>query len=109
MEIIPIFFREYRTFLNEYQTDLYFLQIFKSNTTVCLIIYAFCKSCEFEIVQKKLKQKTTQESKQKQFQVHNHVRKSYKMRKSTLLCIGNLEENIYLSRIYLAVHNCYCT
>ena len=41
----------------------------------------------------------TQESKEKQFRVH----KSYKMRKSTLLCIGNSSENIDLSRIYLAV------
>ena len=32
-----------------------------------------------------------------------HVRKSYKMRESTMLCIGNLEENINLSHIYLAV------
>ena len=32
--------------LNEYQTDPNFLQIFQINTTVCLIIYMFCKSCE---------------------------------------------------------------
>ena len=42
--------------LNKYETDPYFLQIFQSNTTVCLIIYVFCKSCkhgcEPEIVQK---------------------------------------------------------
>ena len=41
----------------------------------------------------------TQESKQKQF----HVHKSYKTCKSTLLCIGNSQENIDLSRIYSAV------
>ena len=52
---------------------------------------------------KKIKTKT-QESKQKQFHVHNHVRNSYKTCKSTLLCIGNSEENIDLSCIYLAVH-----
>ena len=45
----------------------------------------------------------TQESKQKQFQVHNHVGNSYKTRKSTLLRIGNSEEKVDLSRIYLAV------
>ena len=32
-----------------------------------------------------------------------HVRKSYKTCESALLCIGNVEENIYLSHIYLAV------
>ena len=32
--------------LNEYVTDPYFLQDFQSNTTVCLIIHMFCKSCE---------------------------------------------------------------
>ena len=39
--------------LNKYQTDPYFLQIFQSNTSVCLIISVFCKSsnpiCEPEI------------------------------------------------------------
>jgi hypothetical protein len=32
--------------LNKYETDPYFLQIFQSDTTVCLIIFVFCKSCE---------------------------------------------------------------
>ena len=32
-----------------------------------------------------------------------HVRKSYKIRKSTLSCIGNFEENIDPSHIHLAV------
>ena len=32
--------------LNEYETDPYFLQLFQSNTAVCLIIYMFCKICE---------------------------------------------------------------
>ena len=36
--------------LNKYETDPYFLQNFQSNTTVCLIIYTFCKVCEREIV-----------------------------------------------------------
>ena len=48
-----------------------FFSIFKSNTTVCLIIYMFCKICveerEPEIVLKKSKQKTTRESKQNNF------------------------------------------
>ena len=35
--------------LNKYETDPYFLQIFQRNTTVCLIIYLFCKSCEPEL------------------------------------------------------------
>ena len=32
--------------MNKYETDPYFLQIFQSNTSVCLIISEFCKSCE---------------------------------------------------------------
>jgi hypothetical protein len=32
--------------LNKYETDPYFHQIFQSNTSVCLIISVFCKSCE---------------------------------------------------------------
>ena len=36
--------------LNKYETDPYFFQNFKSNTTVCLIIHAFCKVYEHEIV-----------------------------------------------------------
>ena len=35
--------------LNEYETDLYFLQSFQSNRTVCLIIHMFCKGYEREI------------------------------------------------------------
>jgi hypothetical protein len=42
--------------LNKCETDPYFLQIFQSNTSVCLIISVFCKSfepiCEPEIVLK---------------------------------------------------------
>ena len=60
---------------------------------VYLIIYVFCKICvqelELEIVLKKLKQ----------VQVH----KAYKTRKSTMSWNGNSEENMYLSRIYLAL------
>ena len=36
--------------INEYEAELYFLQFFQSNMTVCLIVYVFCKSCESEIV-----------------------------------------------------------
>ena len=43
--------------LNEYETDPYFFQFFRNNTRVCCIIYMFCKSCEPEIVQKKIKTK----------------------------------------------------
>ena len=32
--------------LNKYKTDPYFLQIFQSNASVCLIISVFCKSCK---------------------------------------------------------------
>ena len=53
----------------------------------------FCKSCEPEIVFVLICTLAEQ----------FHVRKSYKMRESTLLCIGNFEENIDLSRIHLAV------
>ena len=31
---------------NKYETNPYFLQIFQSNMSVCLIISMFCKSCE---------------------------------------------------------------
>ena len=41
--------------------------------------------------------------KQKQFQVQCSVHKFYKTRKWTLLCIRNFEENMDLSRIYVAV------
>ena len=34
--------------LNKYKTEPYFLHFFLSNTTVCLIIYVFCKSCDHE-------------------------------------------------------------
>ena len=45
--------------LNEYETtDLYFLQNFQSNTSICLIIHLFCKSCEPEIVLPVLQIKT---------------------------------------------------
>jgi hypothetical protein len=36
--------------LNKDETDPYFIQLFQGNTTVCLIIHVFCKSCEPEIV-----------------------------------------------------------
>ena len=37
---------ETRLYLNKYETDCYFLQIFQSSASVCLIICAFCKNCE---------------------------------------------------------------
>ena len=52
-----------------------------------------CKSCEHEIVFVLICTLAEQ----------CHVRKSYKMRESTLSCIGNFEENIDPSHIYLAV------
>ena len=36
--------------LNKYETDPYFLQNFRSKTTICLIFHVFCKSYECEIV-----------------------------------------------------------
>ena len=43
--------------LNKYETDLYFLQIFPSNTSVCLIISVFCKSCEPTLCEPEIVQK----------------------------------------------------
>ena len=48
--------------LNKYETGLYFLQNFQCTT---MLIPAFCKICEHEIVLQECK------SKQKQFHVHN--------------------------------------
>ena len=50
-----------------------------------LLFMRIFKSYKPKIVRKNQKQTTTQESKEKQC----HVHKSYKMRKSTFLCIGN--------------------
>ena len=41
-----IFTRPDHLQLNKYETDPDFPQIFQSNTSVCLIISVFCKSCE---------------------------------------------------------------
>ena len=79
--------------LNEYKTDSIFPQFFQSSTTVCLIIHMFCNSCESEIVFVLIC------SLAEEFQVNN----SFKTRESTLLCIGNFEENIDLSHFHLAV------
>ena len=53
----------------------------------------FCKSCEPELVFVLICILAEQ----------FHVHKSYKTHESTLLCIGNFEENIDLSRVHLAV------
>ena len=79
--------------LYKYETGPYFLQLFQSNMTVCLIIHKFCKSCEHEIVFVLICTLAEQ----------FHVLKSYKTRESILSCIGNFEENIDLSHIYSAV------
>jgi hypothetical protein len=90
--------------MNTRQTHILF-KFFQSNTTVCLIICVFCKICdperETEIVFGSL---FVVKTNQKQFHVHIQVHKTYKTRKSTLLCIGNFEENIVESRIHLGVH-----
>jgi hypothetical protein len=88
--------------VNEYETYPYFLQIFRSNTFS--IIYVFCKSCEYGCEMKLFK---TTESKKKQFHVHNHVHNSHKTQKSTLLWIGDSEENIdYLFNYLKVSKNC---
>ena len=79
--------------LNKYETDPHFLQLFQSNTTVCLIIHLFCNSCEPDIVFVLISIIPEQ----------FHVHKSYKTGESTLSCTGNFEENIDLSHIHLAV------
>ena len=79
--------------VNDYERDPDFLQFFQSNTTVCLIIHVFFKSCESAIVFVLICTLAEQ----------FHVRKSYKKCESTLSCIGNFEENINLSHIYLVV------
>ena len=61
--------------------------------TDSFLIYKFCKSCAPEIVL--VLTFTIAE----QFYVY----KSYKTHESTLSCIGNLEENLNLSHIHLAV------
>ena len=43
--------------LNKYETDPYILQIFQSNTLVCLIISVFCKSCEPMLCEPEIVQK----------------------------------------------------
>ena len=45
----PICWRLWMLQQNDYKTDLYLHQNFQSNTTVCLIIHAFCKICIREI------------------------------------------------------------
>jgi hypothetical protein len=57
--------------LNDYEADPYFLQLFQSNTTVCLIIYEFCKSCEPVLICTLAEQ--------------FHVRKSYATTRKSLL------------------------
>ena len=67
------------------------------HTTVCLIIHVFSKSCEPETVCFFICPLAAE-----QF----HVHRSYKMCKSTMSCIRNFEENIYLSHFHLVVPKC---
>jgi hypothetical protein len=62
--------------------------------TVCLIIHAFYKSCEPEIVFVLICPLAEQ----------FHVHRSYKMRESTMSCIGNFDENVDMAHIHLAVY-----
>ena len=74
-----------------------------------MIISVFCNSCE-PICEPEITPVfwESTEIKTKQFHVQCSVHKSYKTRKWTSSCIGNFEENMDLSRIYLAVPK-YCT
>ena len=84
--------------LNKCETGPYFLQYFQCTT---MFISVFCKSCKTickpEITPVLYHLKNLQKSRQKQFHVQCSV---YKW---TSLCIGNFEEDIDLSRIFLAV------
>ena len=60
--------------------------------TVWLIIHLFCKDCEPEIISVLIFPLAEQ----------FHVHKSYKTLESTMLCIGNFEENIDLSHFHLS-------
>ena len=68
--------------LNKYKTDPYFLQIFRSNTSVSSIISVFCKSCkpicEPEIAPVLYHLENLQKSKQTQFHVQCSVHKTRK-------------------------------
>jgi hypothetical protein len=57
----------------------------------------FCKSCEPEMVFVLICPLAEQ----------FHVHRSYKMYESTMSCIGNIEENIKMSHIHLAVQYSY--
>ena len=84
-----------KTQLNEHETDRYFLQNFQCMT---LLIDAFCKIFEHEIVLQECK------SKRKQFQVHN----SYKICEQSnklLYYFGKNEENMDQSLIHLSLPN----
>ena len=61
-----------------------------------MLIHAFCKICEYEIVLQERK------SKQEQFLVHNSYKTCEKSNKP-LYCCGKVEENMELSYIHLAV------
>ena len=67
---------------NKYKADPYFLQLFQSNTSVCLIITVFCKSCEPicepEITPVLCHLENLHKSKQKQFHIQCSVDKFYK-------------------------------
>ena len=83
--------------VNEYERDSDFLQFFQSNTTICLIIQVFFKSCESAIGFVLICTLAEQ----------FHVHRSYKTCESTLLYIGNFEKDIDLSHIYLALNSVY--
>ena len=87
---------------NKYETDQYNLQIFQCDTSVCLNISVFCKSCEPMLCEPEIVLVLICPLAE-QF----HVHRSYETHESTMLCVGNFEENIDLSHIYLAVHKIY--
>ena len=94
--------------IDTYETEPYFLQIFQSNASVCLIISVFCKSCEPicepEITPLLYHLENLQKSKQNNLTFSVQCTKSYKTRKWISSCIGYFEENMDLSQVYLAVN-----
>ena len=82
--------------LNKYEANPYFIQLLQSNTTVCLIIHVFCKSCEHKIIFVLICTLAEQ----------FHVRQSYKTQKSTLSCIGNFDENVAVTDLNIWLAGC---
>ena len=57
VQVLSLFETQEYVQLNKYKTDPYIPQIFQSNTSVCLIISVFCKSCEPMLCEPEIVQK----------------------------------------------------